>query len=218
MLAVLLYLAWNSGLLGLLSSENIDAFAAYLRSFGVWTPIVSILLLILETVIPPLPAWPILIANAAIYGLWGGIALSWVGGVLGAIAIFWLARAWGRAYVERMIKPEHLHLIDEISRKNGFQILLFARILPVTSLDILSALAGLSSISFGRFLLATSIGLIPGIATYTLFAHDLLKIKEYSLRFSILLILFLAVLAALKYRAHLIRLWKKVTKKADDPV
>lgn len=196
---------YRSGLITLLTSENIDALASYLRSFGLWTPLISLLLLTLETVIPPLPAWPILVANAAIYGLWGGIALSWAGGLLGAIVTFWIARSWGRQYVERKIKPHHLKLIDDMSEKRGFQILLIARVFPLTSLDILSFLAGLSKISFGRFLAATAIGLLPGVGLYTLFAHDLLKVREYFWRLTILVLLSLAAGLLYYYRQPLSR-------------
>ena len=144
-------------------------------------------MLILETVIPPLPAWPILIANAAIYGIWGGIALSWLGSVLGAVVTFWIARSYGRSFVEKRLKADHLETIDSISREKGFLILLVARIFPLTALDILSFLAGLSSISFSRFLLATALGLIPGVATYTLFAHDLLVTRAVTTRMSLII-------------------------------
>lgn len=146
---------------------------------------VSLLLLILETVVPPLPAWPILVANAAIFGIWGGIALSWLGGLLGAVIAFWMARTFARSYLERFIRSEHLETIDAISREKGFQILLIARVFPVTSVDLLSFLAGLSSIPFGRFLLATSLGLLPGVALYTLFAHDLLLTRAVTTRLSL---------------------------------
>src|SRR5690606_4436347 len=113
---------------------------------------------------------PMLISNAALFGMWGGIALSWLGGLLGAIATFWIARTFGRSYVEKRLKADHLETIDAISREKGFVILLLARVFPLTSLDILSFLAGLSSITFPRFLLATAIGLVPGVSIYTLFA------------------------------------------------
>ena len=189
-------LARATGALELLSQDNVEAVAASLRAYAPWTPLVSLALLILETVIPPLPAWPILVANAAIYGIWGGIALSWLGGLLGAVAAFWLARSFGRSYVERWIRSEHWETIDKISREKGFYILLIARVFPVTSVDILSFLAGLSAISFGRFLLATALGLFPGVALYTLFAHDLVVTRTVTARLALSLLAALLVYAA----------------------
>lgn len=199
----MIWLAYATDLLELLSAGNVERMTERLRSLWPWTPLVSLLLLTVETVIPPLPAWPMLVANATIYGIWGGIALSWLGGLSGAICTFWIARTFGRSYVEKRLKPEHLQTVDSISREKGFVILLLARIFPLTSLDILSFLAGLSSISFSRFLLATAIGLIPSVSTYTLFAHDLLVTRAVTTRVSILV--GVIVLAYGAYRLYIRR-------------
>lgn len=174
-----------------------------------WTPLISIFLSVLETVIPPLPAWPVLLANAAIFGLWGGIALSWAGNLLGALVNFWIARSFGRSYVEQRLKPEHLELVDRISEKRGFQILLWLRIIPLTSLDILSFLAGLSRMSFGPFFAATAIGLIPSITVYTLFAHDLIRIREYWLRLTLTCLATLVAYFIFRYREQIAAWWKR---------
>ena len=182
-----------------MTAQDVTAVAALLRSYWPWTPLISLLLLTLETLIPPLPAWPMLVANAAIYGIWGGIALSWLGGLTGAVAMFWLARLFGRGALRRLVKPEHVELVDTISREKGFLILLVARILPITSLDILSFLAGLSAMSFGRFLLATALGLFPGVALYTLFAHDLLVARKFTARLTLALGALVAAFAARRW-------------------
>lgn len=182
-----MWAAHATGILELIAAQDVEAIAATLRGYWPWTPLVSLMLLVLETIIPPLPAWPILIANAAIYGIWGGIALSWLGGLLGAVALFGVARGFGRRALQRWIKPAHFETIDAISREKGFQILLVARLFPLTSLDILSFLAGLSAITFGRFLLATALGLLPGVAFYTLLAHDLLVSRTVTVRLALAL-------------------------------
>jgi uncharacterized membrane protein YdjX (TVP38/TMEM64 family) len=50
----------------LFASMNVEALAAYLRSFGVWAVVVSFLLMILQSVAAPLPAFLLTFANAAI--------------------------------------------------------------------------------------------------------------------------------------------------------
>lgn len=203
------------GIRQLASGSNIDQFTELLRSYRPWTPVISVLFSILETVIPPLPAWPILLANAAIYGLWGGIALSWFGNVCGAIINFWLARSFGRAIVERRMRPDHLELVDQISEKKGFWILFWLRVIPLTSLDVLSFVAGLSKISFQRFLAATTIGLIPGITLYTLFAHDLMRFREYWFRLTVTTVVTLVAYFIFRYRAEIADWWKR-RREADS--
>ena len=91
------WIARATGILPHLAAGDIHAVAGILRAYWPWTPLASLALLILETVIPPLPAWPVLAANALIYGIWGGIALSWLGGLLGAVVMFCLGRTLGRS-------------------------------------------------------------------------------------------------------------------------
>ena len=170
-----------------------DQLIEYLKGFGPWTAAVSILLLVLETMLPPIPAAPILVANALVFGIPGGIAISWIGGVLGAVANFWLARRFGRRWVERRVSPAHLELIDRISREKGFQILLVARMFPLTSVDILGYLAGLSSISFKRYTLASALGLLPSVTLYTWLAHDLYRAQAAQWRIGVVMLLFAGV-------------------------
>jgi len=195
------WIARATGILPHLAAGDIHAVAGILRAYWPWTPLASLALLILETVIPPLPAWPVLAANALIYGIWGGIALSWLGGLLGTVVMFCLGRTLGRGALRRWVKPEHQELIDQISREKGFQILLVARLFPLTSLDILSFAAGLSAISFGRFLLATAVGLLPGVALYTFFAHDLIVARAVTGRLALALSAVLLVYAGRRLAA-----------------
>lgn len=194
------------------TAENLEFAVDYLRGLWPWTPLIIIFLLVVETVVPPLPAWPILLANVAIFGLWGGIALSWFGSVLGSVTCFWIARSMGRGYAKRLIKEEHMEWVDRISQEKGFQILLVARIFPLTSLDILSFVAGLSQMRFWPFLVATALGLLPGVTLYTLFAHDLLELKRHAVRLSITITLMVASFLAFRYRTPLAAWWMKIRK------
>lgn len=49
-----------------LTTEGIDGIAAYIRSFGVYAVIVSFLLMVLQSIISPIPAFFITLANSAI--------------------------------------------------------------------------------------------------------------------------------------------------------
>jgi len=189
----------------LVTSASIEGAVEYLQSFWPWTPVIAIVFLTLETVIAPLPAWPVLGANALIFGLWGGIAVSWAGAMLGAVICFWISRSFGRRWLERKLRQKYLHQIDEFSSRKGFWILLLARVIPVTSLDVLSYLAGLSRIPFWHFLAATGLGFLPGVTLYTLFAHDLFMAQHYGNRLSLVGIGLVAGYLLYHYRRVIIR-------------
>ena len=57
--------------------------------------------------------------------------------------------------------------IDEFFVKHGRLSILIARLLPFISFDIVSYAAGLTSMSFGSFFIATGIGQLPATIIYS---------------------------------------------------
>ena len=68
----------------ILTTEGIEGIAAYIRSFGVYAVIVSFALMILQSLISPIPAFFITLANSAIFGWVNGAILSWSSAMAGA--------------------------------------------------------------------------------------------------------------------------------------
>jgi uncharacterized membrane protein YdjX (TVP38/TMEM64 family) len=170
-----------------LDSESIDAAAAYVHSFGVWAPVISVGLMVLQSVIAPLPGSLVAGANGVLYGpLWGTL-LSWVGGMAGAMASFGIARYFGHHLEAIWRQPRYLTHVDHLSERYGFWIVLIARLTPILSLDFIGYLAGLSHMRFDRYMLANAIGIIPGMFAYTLLGHDLASARFSVWRISLIL-------------------------------
>lgn len=205
-LAAWLRPSWLSAAWGVLNADSIAAIAAYVRSYGLWAPAISLLLMVLQSVIAPLPGSLIAATNGVVFGIWWGTLLSWSGGMLGATVSFWLARLFGHALVARWIGHSRLERIDQIGAEHGFWVVLLARLTPIVSFDLISYLAGLSSIGFGRFMLATAVGMLPGTFAWTALGHDLLLAQTTTWRVS-LFALFAAVatLAGLWWRRRVAR-------------
>jgi uncharacterized membrane protein YdjX (TVP38/TMEM64 family) len=79
-----------------LSMLNIDALKSYILSFGVWAPVISFILMILQAIVAPLPAFLITFTNAALFGWVKGAILSWSSSMAGAALCFFIARFLGR--------------------------------------------------------------------------------------------------------------------------
>jgi uncharacterized membrane protein YdjX (TVP38/TMEM64 family) len=195
-LAALLGREWLAAAWRALDAGSIAAVAAYVRGFGAWAPILSLLLMLLQTLVAPLPGSAVAAANGVVFGLWWGTLLSWAGGMLGATAAFWLARKLGRGFVERRLGSEHLERLDRAGAAEGFWVILVARLTPLVSFDLISYLAGLSAIGFGRFLLATAVGMLPGTFAWTALGHDLAQAQTTAWRLSLLALLAVVALLA----------------------
>jgi uncharacterized membrane protein YdjX (TVP38/TMEM64 family) len=127
---------------------------------GAVGPVLVIGLMTLAVVASPIPSAPIALASGAAYGhTWGTI---WVvlGAELGALVAFGLARFLGHDAIRRWTGPG----IDRGlagSQNVLTAIVLVSRLLPFVSFDAVSYAAGLSSLWFWRFALATLAGIVP---------------------------------------------------------
>lgn len=181
------------------SADSMNAMADYLRGFGLWTLAVSIVMMILQAVIAPLPSTLIIGANGVIFGVWQGVLLSWFGVLAGASVSYWLARWLGREFIVRWFGTKHIQQVDRMSERDGFWIVLMARLIPIISLDVISYLAGLSRMEYWRFLMASAIGMLPSVIVYTIIAHDLALAQLSIWRISILGILAIVVYASWRW-------------------
>jgi uncharacterized membrane protein YdjX (TVP38/TMEM64 family) len=203
---------WFQNMITLFNHGATDVIVNYIRSFGIWAPIISIFLMIFQALAAPLPAFLIAGANGIVFGVGWGSLVSWLGGMAGAFISFLLARGLGRDFVNRMTKGKaRLEKVDEISSGHGFKIILVARLLPFISFDVISYLAGLSKMKTSTFLWATGLGMIPGTVLYTALGHDLAQAQTYSNRLFIIIGLIGILYAAGKLRSY----WKQKINKSD---
>ena len=166
-LASLFFLKPVKEMLFMLSMINVDAIKGYILSFGVWAPVISFTLMILQSVVAPLPAFIITFANAGLFGWVNGALLSWSSAMVGAVLCFFIARLLGRDTVQKLTSKFALKSIDDFFEKHGKYAILIARLLPFISFDIVSYAAGLTSMSFWSFFIATGIGQLPATIIYS---------------------------------------------------
>ena len=145
----------------------VDAVVEFIRSYGPYAMIVSILLMVFQSVLAPLPAFLITFANAAIFGWWQGAILSWTSAMAGAVVCFYIARALGRDAVEKYAGRGALASVEGYFEKYGSRTILICRLLPFVSFDAVSYFAGLTPIKFLPFLVATGIGQLPATVVYS---------------------------------------------------
>jgi len=87
--------------------------------------------------------------------------LSWTSSLTGAALCNGIARLYGRAAVVRLVSKTALESVDTFFVKYGKYTVLIARLLPFVSFDIISYAAGLTSLRFVHFIIATGPGMLP---------------------------------------------------------
>lgn len=151
----------------IMSNVDVELVKGYILSFGILAPVVSFLLMVLQSIMAPLPAFIITFANAGLFGWVKGALLSWSSAMAGAALCFFIAKFYGREAVEKLTSKFALENIDKFFEKYGKYAILIARLLPFISFDIVSYAAGLTSMGFWSFFIATGIGQLPATIIYS---------------------------------------------------
>lgn len=150
-----------------ISKLDTDVVVAYLRSYGKQAAVVSFILMVLQSIAAPIPAFLITLSNAAIFGWVKGAMLSWSSAMAGAALCFFLARALGRDAVERLTSRGAMESVDVFFERYGKYAILICRLLPFVSFDFVSYGAGLTNMGFWPFFIATGIGQLPATIVYS---------------------------------------------------
>jgi len=167
---VLLVPSWREVLFtscGYLLSLDMPALRDYLRSFGSQAWIISSSLMIAQALAAPISAVPITLANALIFGVWGGVLISWSSAQVAALICFFLARSLGRPFVERLFSTHQIRRWDAFFERYGVLAILVARLIPVVSFDLVSYAAGITRVRPLPFALATGLGQLPAAIVYS---------------------------------------------------
>lgn len=155
----------------LLAEGDLERLRAYVLSFGVWAPMVSAGLMILQAILAPLPASAITYLNGLVFGTWWGALLSWASALAAAAVCFGLSRGLGRPAIARLVTGQALAWSDAFFARFGPYAVFIGRLIPIVSFDVVSYGAGLTPMSFAGFLAATALGMLPATILYSYLGH-----------------------------------------------
>lgn len=217
-----LFIAWGLALLIILlilgprtivdsfrgvTPHNIRVFVA---SFGMLSALAYISLLAVRSFLF-LPVTPFTIAGGFLFGPVFGLVFTVIGRMLSATITFSLSRYLLRDYVKSRIAGKYAGL-DARLEKGGIFYIAIMRMIPMLPFDVVGYAAGISSISFKKYIIGTLIGDIPGVFAYTLLGSSLSE--PGSMRFYLSIIISLAV-AALSWLFIILYIKIREQKKAD---
>lgn len=132
----------------------------WIQDLGTAGPVVYVALVAAGVIFSPIPSIPLGIAAGLAFGIWWGTAYSVLGSMIGALAAFALARRFGRPWVERYVPSDQLDKIDRVSERSGAWAIFFMRLLPAFNFDWVSYGAGLTSMAWTKFAVASFAGML----------------------------------------------------------
>jgi uncharacterized membrane protein YdjX (TVP38/TMEM64 family) len=159
-IAVILTLEFSGLKLSDFTHEKIKRFVL---GYGVWSPLIYIILYALRSVALVIPAGLLSFVGGLAFGKTLGFVCIMAGSEAGACLAFTVCRIFGRTVIERFpwFQTGKIHDLDASTEANGFKMILYLRLMLIFPFDPINITAGLSKIRFRDFALASFIGLIP---------------------------------------------------------
>jgi len=186
--------------LGLLGRGDIAGLRDYILSFGLWAPVASCFLMVLQALVAPVPSFLITFANGLAFGVFWGWMLSLFGHVLAAAVCFGISRSLGRMPVEVLVGKTGLQSADRWFAKWGIYAIFVGRLIPGVAFDVISYAAGLTRMRFGNFLAATALGIFPQTFLYSYLGRQAPQYVGLFLVTSGLVVAGVAAVAVVRYR------------------
>ena len=154
-----------------------------LGSFGIFTPIIFVLLKISTLVIAPLSGMPLYIIAGSLFGNIYGLLLSILGDLLGSIMCFLLSKFYGERVVKFLAGKELFTKIKTTSAVlNNPKAFIKARVTFFLIPEVVSYASGFSQINFFTFTLINFLFYLPIEIGYIFFGSELIAfLSKYAL-------------------------------------
>lgn len=141
---------WQTGFFQ--AATSLEGMREYIQNFAPFSHLIYFLIQFASVVIAPIPSNITALAGGVLFGVWVSFFITAIAVIGGSTLVFLLARVLGRSFADRLVsKKVSERYLDIIRRKRDiFLILVF--LFPFFPDDLICILAGLTDISFPRFL------------------------------------------------------------------
>lgn len=192
-------------LIRLLSNEAGQAvIVEKMQDFGIFAPLLFVLLQIIQVVIAVIPGGPVPIIGGILFGEWGALALCLAGFFLGTVLVYYLVQWIGRPLVDKFVSEKHFRKFDFLIEGKRLELLIFlVFLLPGLPKDVLTYLVSFNSkIKPMHLFLLTTLGRTPA-TVLTVFLGGSLWDGNYTLAIILVAALLLCAVIGFFIKHHL---------------
>ena len=147
-----------------------DQLELFIRQSSFWGPLLFIVIQIAQVVIAVIPGGLTCLAGVVFFGPWYGFLYSAVGILIGSCINFYLARRYGEKFIRLFVNDETYEKTRKkfLTGKKFDVVFTAAILLPCAPDDVLCMLAGLTDMSWRKFLTILFLGRPVTIVVYSL--------------------------------------------------
>ncbi len=133
--------------------ESVETLQNYIKGFGIFAPLILILIQALQVIVPVLPGFLGCAVGAVLFGSAGGFWCNYIGICAGSIIAFLLAKKYGVKLVEKMFPKEQYEKYSGWAGKSKSYIafLFLGMALPLFPDDFFCYFSGLTKMKADKF-------------------------------------------------------------------
>ena len=143
--------------------SNEAFFKSLLDRAGGFAAVAFIFISFLQVTILPIPSTITILIGVSLFGIWQSAILSFVGILIGSVFAFFLGKTFGVRLVKWIAGENAIQKYKHITGGRDGLIFFFMILLPFFPDDILCLVAGMSDMSYTKFLIIQLIARPPGI-------------------------------------------------------
>lgn len=133
--------------------ESNDVLVKQIKQYGLWGPLFFMIIQIVQVIFPVIPGGASCLAGVLAFGPVEGFIYNYVGLCLGSMISFYLSRHYGMPLIKKMFEQKSIEKYLKYVQSKRFETIFFWGILlPGAPDDLLCYIAGISGISFKKFL------------------------------------------------------------------
>lgn len=140
--------------------DRTNELSTLIRSWGIGGIIFAILLMG-ALCMTPIPSEGFFVLLLKIFGVVWGTLYSWLGSILSALIIYYLAHYFGKSFFQKLITPERFAMVDLWIQKKNTLGLFIARLLPIPAFVVNYIAGSLPSVKLWPYIWTAALSIIP---------------------------------------------------------
>jgi len=180
---------------------NNENLTNILENYGVFAPVIFILIYVLATILF-LPGVILTMIAGAFFGPGLGLLYAITGATIGATLSFLNARYIASEKIEKMIEGNKLDYIKKSVEEEGWKFVAFTRLVPLFPFNLLNYSFGLTRIKLSDYIWSSFIFMLPGTLAYVYLGYagtEILTGGENLIQTILILITIFAIIIYLPY-------------------
>ncbi|WP_242928710.1 TVP38/TMEM64 family protein [Pontibacter vulgaris] len=144
-----------------LTSGDQERISDWVSQFGFWGPFLIVLAMVVQMFLVVVNVVLLMLVAILAYGpVWGSV-IALIAVLVASTIGYLIGRSIGQAGVRKLIGTKSEKKVSDFVNRYGVWAIIAARISPFLSNDAVSFVAGLTGMSFVRFMAATLAGIVP---------------------------------------------------------